>query len=323
MSRNLFRGCSYTGNPLRGYASSRNLFRGCAYLFAHLLTAIALAFGLTFALTPAPAFAAEDGNAPTAVRAADEAATVADGSLRLTKLDDGTVLVELLGADQQSAVDVGLQARDAQGAALSGATFAFTPEAEALPTHHDVVNGAEVRLVVANGFSAISSDGGTFVLGTLSVPANTAKVSVSNFTQVDAAGSERTVTVPESDSLVLGNVVVNPGDDPAPGNTSNTNTNTNTAANTGVNTSTNTATNTATNTSNSNSNTQTGNRPNIIQETVRPTPTTGVRATGMKLAQTSDAKLLDASALLLIGGAAALLAAVIIAFRRHLTRSRS
>lgn len=166
--------------------------------FGACACAAALACGLAWgsvAAAPHVAYAEQAGDDARAV--ADDPVTaqesqpsvvVADGNVRLTKLTDATVLVELLQAQARTSASVKLGALDAQGNALGGCTFAFTPEALALASCHAVSHDDLLTVVVSNGTDAIAADSDRFVLGTLTVPANTARVAVLGMEGVTTSG---------------------------------------------------------------------------------------------------------------------------------------
>lgn len=310
---------------------------GWQHALARSVAAGALVLGLAFGsfgtMMPQVAFADTDAGARTQVQDADASVLVGDGTVRLTKLGSSSVLVELMRADAQSAADVGLEARAADGQALPGATFAFTPEAEALPTHHVIANGNEVRVVVADGQQALSPDSAVFALGTLSLPADAAKVVVASLALMDQAGQETEPELGASAELVIS---AGSGDQPPNGDGSGNQDGNGNATNNGS-----------------------GNTTNVIppdgtlngdgtggvdgtggaQNTTNPPGGTGGinggtgtnggsggsggTSNGKDLPQTGDGQLVDASALLLIGGAASLLAGAIIFFRRHNPRKDS
>lgn len=177
--------------------------------FGACACAVALACGLaggSVAAEPHVAFAEQAGDDARAV--ADDPVTaqesqpsvvVADGNARLTKLTDATVLVELLQAQARTSASVKLGALDAQGNALGGCTFAFTPEALALASCHAVSHDDLLTVVVSNGTDAIAADSDRFVLGTLTVPADTARVAVLGMEGVTTSGGVD--SVPGSDDV--------------------------------------------------------------------------------------------------------------------------
>lgn len=299
-----------------------------------------LAFGIAFAgvagavSTPQTAFADTDDGAATQVHATDEPVSITKDGVRLTKLTRNTVLVELTEANTLCAVDVGLEPRATDGQALEGARFSFTPEALALATHHDVANGAEIRVIVTNGMQPLSSDGGSFVLGELAVPEEASKVAFTKLVQVEEGGLETGSGISPYNVLVL-----DEGSAPGPGEGDTTN---NGSGNATTNTGNTTDTGSMGNTTNTGNGTPSGN-PSHAGNTsntgggsdnggsggstggsgnggANNNGVGGTTSNGTNLPQTGDPQVLDASAFLLIGGAAALIAAVIILIRRKGTR---
>ena len=281
--------------------------------FARLFAAGALAFGLMMgaASVPQAAFADTDGGASSAVDA-ESSVTVAEGKVMLTKQGDDAVLVALTDADNLRAADVGLEARSADGTALAGASFTFSPVAEALPTDHVVQNGAELRVVVSNGTGALSRDA-SLELGTFTLPEGAAKVAVTQFVQIGTDGAEGSATISPDDELVM----AEGGSTPPPdeGNTAPGGNTTNPGGNTTV----------------------PGGNTSDIGGSQNPDGSGGAGNNGgagsgagganggsgsgnSNLPQTGDGQLMDISALLLIAGAAALIGGVILILRRT-TRS--
>ncbi len=183
--------------------------------------AVALACGLAWgsvAAAPHVAFAEQAGDDarvvaddPVTAQEPQPSAVVADGNVRLTKLTDATVLVELLQAQARTSASVKLGALDAQGNALGGCTFAFTPEALALASCHAVSHDDLLTVVVSNGTDAITADSDRFVLGTLTVPADTARVAVLGMEGVTTSGGVDSVPGPDDADDALSML---PGDGP-------------------------------------------------------------------------------------------------------------
>lgn len=296
--------------------------------FGRLFAAGALACGLMMgaAAMPQPAFADTDAGASSVVHA-DSSVTVAEGNVMLTKQSSNTVLVALTNADALRAADVGLEARDASGTALPGASFAFSAAAEALPTDHVIQNGAELRVVVSNGTGALSPDA-SLELGTLTLPEGAAKVAVTRFVQIGTDGAENSASIASDDELIM-----TEGGTTPPPDEGNTDTNTTPGGNTsgpggnvvdpGGNT-----TVPGGNTSNvdgsqnpGNSGGANGGTGNNGNNGGAGSGTGGSNGGGSgsgngDLPQTGDGQLVDISALLLIAAAAALIGGVILILRR-------
>lgn len=269
-----------------------------------VMLACGLAFGSVVA-QPDPAFADTDDGANTTLQERADSSVELHDNIRLTDLGSNKIQVELTDALTASTVSVQLGALNAAGASLAGCTFAFTPEALALPTCHALESGDDVALVVSNGINAISTASDDFVLGTLTVPSGTAKVAMNRLTYIGAGGGQgensANAAGPNLGELVLVTLPDGSGD----GNTNtNTSGNTNASGNTNTNVSTNTSGNVNANTS-GNANTADKNNTNV-----------GGNTSNKKLSQTGDGLLSDASALLLIAGAAALVAGAILFLRR-------
>ena len=298
--------------------------------FARLFAAGALAFGLMMGAVSVPqaAFADTDGGASSAVDA-ESSVTVAEGNVTLTKQGDDAVLVALTDADNLRAADVGLEARSADGTALAGASFTFSPVAEALPTDHVVQNGAELRVVVSNGTGALSRDA-SLELGTFTLPEGAAKVAVTQFAQIGTDGAEGIATISPDDELVMaeggstpppdegntapgGNTTVPGGNTTVPGgNTTNPGGNTTVP---GGNTSD------IGGSQNPDGSGGAGNNGNDGGTGSGAGGANGGSGSGnSNLPQTGDGQLMDISALLLIAGAAALIGGVNLILRRT-TRS--
>lgn len=267
-----------------------------------VMLACGLAFGSVVA-QPHTAFADTDDGANTTLQERADSSVELHDNIRLTDLGSNKIKVELTDALTASTVSVQLGALNAAGASLAGCTFAFTPEALALPTCHALESGDDVALVVSNGINAISTASDDFVLGTLTVPSGTAKVAMHRLTYIGAGGGQGENSA-NAVGPNLGELVLNaPPDGSGDGNT-NTSGNTNASGNTNTNVNTNTSGNVNANTS-GNANTADKNNTNV-----------GGNTSNKKLSQTGDGLLSDASALLLIAGAAALVAGAILFLRR-------
>lgn len=284
----------------------RTLTHACG----RLAVALALTFGLGFAWAGAPAFT---GASVAFAEDAPLTALAANGQVKLTKLDDGSVLVELLNAHEVSTTSVGLEAQSANGASLAGCSFEFTPEAQALRVCHAVPNGNGLVLVVSNGRSMISADGNVFALGTLRLPEGAAKVTVTEHSTVNPSDAEALTLGADGTlgSLLLAKAPgtgdgtdTDPKPDPEekPGQTTPPTTDGDGGP-----------------TSNTTKPDDVSKdpRPSIIRDTVPTSTVRTVTADGKNLAQTGDERTIDASAFLLMAGGAALLAAVLFRLRRY------
>lgn len=287
-------------------------------VIGRLLAAGALACGLMMGAVAMPqfAFADTDAGASSTVHA-DSSITVAEGNVMLTKQSSNTVLVALTNADDLRAADVGLEARDASGAALPGASFAFSAAAEALPTDHVIQNGTELRVVVSNGNGALSSDA-SLELGTLTLPEGAAKVAVTRFVQIGTDGAENGASIASDDELIM-----TEGGTTPPPDEGNTDTNTTPGGNTsgpGGN-----VVDPGGNTSNVDGSQNPGNSGGANGGTGNNGNNSGAGggsngggsgSGNSNLPQTGDGQLVDISALLLIAAAAALIGGVILILRR-------
>ncbi len=287
------------GNQMLTGAIKQACARVCAAaaLICGLLCSSAFVAG-----APQMAFADMDAGATPRVQEEGQASVLVGDAVRLTRLSDASVLVELMNADEQTTVSLGLEALNATGASLGGSVFTFTPETRGLPTAHAVPNGDGLTIVVSNGVHAISSSGPTFALGTLALPEGAAKVAVTSLTRIGAGGAEGTLegTGPNLGELALAQSPESGGE---PSNTQNTSNTTN---------------------KDDSSNTQEpgGDGDNGGNGGNNGGPNGGDQGGGKDMPQTGDGQVIDASAFLLLAGGAALIAAVILILRRRSQKSQ-